>query len=282
MITAGRGDRELLRGRPRRRLHRLRQAHVPLRGEARTARRRSSGRRGYQNSGDRQAEPGRRRLGDDADDHERRLRGDHRQRRADERRRLPDARKHLRRGQRRVRLRGARSSATKTGATENSLITAGRSLIVENNYGYQDPFGAEQRRRHRARLRPRRRQGRRQRLPQGLDQHATPAPRRVVPKLSTTHRPDLHLHAAARPERRPGLLLDRDRLPQRQDRLEPLRRLRAPLQQQLRRPRPRPRRDRIPRCDRRASISLRDGALSAASHRRANIRRACRRPPAGR
>ncbi|MGH2925387.1 MAG: hypothetical protein ACRDK1_05370, partial [Solirubrobacterales bacterium] len=26
-------------------------------------------------------------------------------------------------------------------ATENSLITAGRSLIVENNYGYQDPFG---------------------------------------------------------------------------------------------------------------------------------------------
>jgi hypothetical protein len=28
-----------------------------------------------------------------------------------------------------------------TSATENSLITAGRSLIVENNYGYQDPFG---------------------------------------------------------------------------------------------------------------------------------------------
>jgi hypothetical protein len=26
-------------------------------------------------------------------------------------------------------------------ATENSLITAGRSLIAENNYGYQDPFG---------------------------------------------------------------------------------------------------------------------------------------------
>jgi hypothetical protein len=26
-------------------------------------------------------------------------------------------------------------------ATENSLITAGRSLIVENNYAYQDPFG---------------------------------------------------------------------------------------------------------------------------------------------
>jgi hypothetical protein len=26
-------------------------------------------------------------------------------------------------------------------ATENTLLTAGRSLIVENNYGYQDPFG---------------------------------------------------------------------------------------------------------------------------------------------
>jgi len=26
-------------------------------------------------------------------------------------------------------------------ATENSLIAAGRSLLVENNYGYQDPFG---------------------------------------------------------------------------------------------------------------------------------------------
>src|SRR5690349_6641408 len=26
-------------------------------------------------------------------------------------------------------------------ATENSLITAGRALLVENNYGYQDPFG---------------------------------------------------------------------------------------------------------------------------------------------
>ena len=28
-------------------------------------------------------------------------------------------------------------------ATENSLMTAGRSIIVENNYGYQDPFGVD-------------------------------------------------------------------------------------------------------------------------------------------
>jgi hypothetical protein len=29
------------------------------------------------------------------------------------------------------------------GATENSLNTAGRSLFVENNYGYRDPFGPQ-------------------------------------------------------------------------------------------------------------------------------------------
>ena len=28
-------------------------------------------------------------------------------------------------------------------ATENSLITTGRSIVVENNYGYQDPFGPQ-------------------------------------------------------------------------------------------------------------------------------------------
>jgi hypothetical protein len=50
--------------------------------------------------------------------------------------------KRLRHGQRRtvcevpVFARGA-------GATENSLITAGRSLVVENNYGYQDPLGPQ-------------------------------------------------------------------------------------------------------------------------------------------
>lgn len=48
--------------------------------------------------------------------------------------------RRLRRGQRRIVCeipvfdKGA-------SATENSLITAGRSLFVENNYGYQDPFG---------------------------------------------------------------------------------------------------------------------------------------------
>jgi hypothetical protein len=47
-----------------------------------------------------------------------------------------------------VRLHGRRRVVCETpvfrrgaSATENSLITAGRSLFVENNYGYQDPFG---------------------------------------------------------------------------------------------------------------------------------------------
>jgi hypothetical protein len=46
----------------------------------------------------------------------------------------------LRREQRRM-LCKVPVFAKNASATENSLLTAGRSLIVENNYGYQDPFG---------------------------------------------------------------------------------------------------------------------------------------------
>ena len=46
----------------------------------------------------------------------------------------------LKRGQRRVVCRVPVFDAGAS-ATENSLITNGRSLYVENNYGYQDPFG---------------------------------------------------------------------------------------------------------------------------------------------
>jgi hypothetical protein len=46
----------------------------------------------------------------------------------------------LRRGQRRV-VCTVPVFAQGASATENSLITNGRSLYVENNYGYQDPFG---------------------------------------------------------------------------------------------------------------------------------------------
>jgi hypothetical protein len=46
----------------------------------------------------------------------------------------------LKRGQRRVVCRVPVFDASSS-ATENSLLTNGRSLYVENNYGYQDPFG---------------------------------------------------------------------------------------------------------------------------------------------
>ena len=38
--------------------------------------------------------------------------------------------------------------AKSASASENSLITPSRSLTVENNYGYQDPFGPTQVRSH--------------------------------------------------------------------------------------------------------------------------------------
>ncbi|HWT91498.1 MAG TPA: hypothetical protein VN238_00740, partial [Solirubrobacteraceae bacterium] len=46
----------------------------------------------------------------------------------------------LRRGQRRI-VCEVPVFGKDAGATENSIIAAGRSLFVENNFGYQDPFG---------------------------------------------------------------------------------------------------------------------------------------------
>ena len=74
-----------------RRLHRLRQAHVPLQGRTRAGPPWSLVGRLSQLR-HRQAQPGRRRLGHHADGHARRLRRHHRQRRPDGRRRLPDER----------------------------------------------------------------------------------------------------------------------------------------------------------------------------------------------
>ena len=71
----------------------------------------------------------------------------------------------------------------------------------------------------------------------------------MVPKLST--KTGLIYTYARPPIRRRGLLLDRDRLPHRRDRLDPVRGLGAALQQQLRRARARARRHGLPRGDRR-------------------------------
>ena len=69
------------------------------------------------------------------------------------------------------------------GSTENSLIGAGRSLIVENNYGYDDPSSVAGGRHHRPGLHARRHQPERHRLPHGLENTTVSAPT-VVPKLS--------------------------------------------------------------------------------------------------
>ena len=93
---------------------------------------------GYKNSGIVKPEPGRRRQRYHSDGHAGRLRRDHRQRRADARGHLPDREEAPQPARLvcQVPVFGKH-----TGDTENSLLGAGRSLIVENNYGYQDPFG---------------------------------------------------------------------------------------------------------------------------------------------
>ena len=98
-------------------------------------------------------------------------------------------------------------------ATENSLITAGRSLIVENNYGYQDPFGPNAG----AVTEPgfarvdMKKNGKP--AASSCGPTATRARRRVVPKLSTKTGLIYTYTRPARPGG-PGLLLDRDRLAQ--------------------------------------------------------------------
>ena len=85
--AARRGHPELVHRRPRGGLRRVQPPDVPLQRPARRAARRLEG--PLPQLRHRQARPGRRGLRHDPDDHERRLRRDHRQRRPDERRRLP-------------------------------------------------------------------------------------------------------------------------------------------------------------------------------------------------
>ena len=94
-------------------------------------------------------------------------------------------------------------------ATENSLLTAGRALIVENNYGYQDPFGPNGGRRDRAGLRPSGRLAERPGMHEGLGEPRRPRSH-GGPEALHEGRAHLHLHAPARPERFAGLLLDCD------------------------------------------------------------------------
>ena len=117
-------------------------------------------------------------------------------------------------------------------ATENSLITAGHSLLVENNYGYQDPFGPTAGAITEpgfARVDVNPEAGAAARLDQ---HHRARAHRR--PQALRPDRPDLHLHPGPRPARDPALVVDRDRLPHRSHGLEAARGHGRDLQQQLR------------------------------------------------
>ena len=103
---------------------------------------------------------------------------DHRQRRPDGRRHKPhrDAARHH---QHRV-VCQVPVFAKSASASENSLIGSGRSLSVENNYGYQDPFGPHTGAITRLRLRAGRHQQARQRLRAGVDK-----PHREPPSVGT-------------------------------------------------------------------------------------------------
>ena len=106
-------------------------------------------------------------------------------------------------------------------ADENSLIVAGRSMIVENNYGYSRSHGHRARRADRARLRAGRHQPQRQGLPRRLDEHHRSRPDRRLEAVAR-QRADLHLHQGS--GRVGPLVLDRDQLPHRAHRLQAARR----------------------------------------------------------
>jgi hypothetical protein len=128
------------------------------------------------------------------------------------------------------------------GATENSLIGAGRAIIVENNYGYQSPASVT---------------GGKLTAP-GFERvdlnrsgngchvvwrNRVQRPDRGAEALAR-QRADLHLHQG--PRRVGPLVLDRDQLPQRSRGLQAARGIEPAVEQQLCRDRDRPARDRLP------------------------------------
>ena len=193
----------------------------------------------YRNSGvvkPGQADAG---SGHDADDHERRLRRDHRQRGPDERRRLPEGEAAAARAAAgRLRGRGVRRGRERDRELADHRR---RSLFVENNYGYQDPFGPSSG----ALTTPGFARVDVNRGGTGCRKVWTNRTERaptVVAKLSTRTGLIYTYTRDEAPLARPALLLDRDRRADGRDGLEGIRRERPRLQQQLRRPGARPRR----------------------------------------
>ena len=184
-----------VRRRPQCGVHRLRQTHVPPQ--------RRSHRPPAHRSGDElpqlrnpQAQPGRRGLRGDADDPAPRPGRDHRQRRPDGRGRVP----HHGRGCATISTASSarcRVFAKTASASENSLIGSGRSLSVENNYGYQDPFGPHTGAITRPGLRADGHQKARQRLRAGVDKPHRERPQHGYQSSPRQPRPARALGASA-------------------------------------------------------------------------------------
>ena len=225
-----RADPELVHGRPRRRLRRVRQAHVPLQRRAR----RASARRleGHlRELGHRQAQPGRRGLGHHADDPARRLRGHHRQRRPDERRRVPQGQAPARRPARRLRGAGVRARRERHRELAARL---GPVAHRREQLRLPEPVRPAGRHDHRAGLHPRGRRPRRPGLPHGLAQHDRA---RAVgrPQAVDAHADRLLVHAGPQPGGRPDLVVGRHQRAHGQAGVQAGRRRGAERQQQLRR-----------------------------------------------
>ncbi len=126
------------------------------------------------------------------------------------------------------------------GSTDQSLIGTGRSMVVENNYGYSGLTATERGATTTPRPGASRHQRHRHRLPHRLAQRRARALGR--PEAVALQRPGLHIYEATECRRNRRLVLHRDRLPHGQHRLQPAGRHGARLQQQLRAGQHRPRR----------------------------------------
>ena len=195
---------------------------------------------------DRQAEPGERRLGDDADDHGQRLVA------------ITDnadpmnvvvyrTQEQARQGREARSSASSRCSASARARPRTRCMTAGRSLIVENNYGYQDPFGPNAGAVTEPGLRARRREQEAAPSASGVDEHRGPGADRG-PEAVDEDRPDLRLHPAARPRRRRATTGPRSTAAPATTVWSQYAGSGLSLQQQLRRARARARRHRLPRA----------------------------------
>ncbi len=165
-------------------------------------------------------------------------------------------------------------------ADENSLIVAGRSMLVENNYGYTGPSVTSGGGVTSPGVRAHRHQPQRQGLPRRVAQRHRARPDGRLQAVAR-ERADLHVHQGS--GRRRPLVLDDAQLPHRAGRVQAAGGHGRRLQQQLRGDRARAGRHRVPRHARRDHRAQRyvgraacgPAPVGACAHRRV---RACAHP----